>query len=54
MRGTWALRAWVCPDLSRGFLGFPACFLTVYLLFSAAEHPTHTPDLAILLLLASV
>lgn len=30
------------------------CFLLVNLLCSVAEHPTHTPDLAFLLLLASV
>lgn len=54
MRGTWALRAWVCQNLGRGFQALPAYLLLVNLLCSVAEHPTYTPDLAFLLLLASV
>lgn len=54
VRGTWALRAWVCPDLGRGFLGLPVYLLSVNLLCSVAEPPTHTPDLAFLPLLATV
>lgn len=51
-KGTWVLRAWVCPDLDRGCLVFPANLLTVILLCSEAEHPT--PDPMILLLLVWV
>lgn len=54
VRETWALRAWVCPDLGRGFLELPIYLLSVNLLCSVAEHPSHNPDLAFLLLLASV